>query len=77
MTQIYITIGVIAVVAALVCYIFIRQTMSDKKQEKDRLHRALQKRAKELLQMISVFPDDFLPQEIKVFIYRCVIDAYQ
>lgn len=77
MTQIYITIGVISIVAALVCYIFIRQTMSDKRQEKERLHRALVKRAKELLHMISAFPDDFLPQEIKVFIYRCVIDAYQ
>lgn len=77
MTQIYLTIGIIVIIAALVCYIFIRQTINERKQEKDRLHRALSKRAKELLQMISAFPDNFLPQELVVFIYRCIIDAYE
>ncbi|ODS23022.1 hypothetical protein AB835_11060 [Candidatus Endobugula sertula] len=26
---------------------------------------------------MSVFPENFLPQEIHVFVYRCIIDAYQ
>ena len=77
MTQVYITISIIAVAAALVCYIFIRQTMVHRQQEKDRLIRALSKRAKELMQILSVFPDEFLHKELKVFVYRCVIDAYQ
>ncbi len=77
MTQIYITIAIIAIVGALVCYIFVKQTINEKKQEKDRLQRVLAKRAKDLLQMISVFPENFLPKEIIVFIYRCIIDAFE
>jgi len=77
MTQIYIIIGVIAIISALVCYIFVRQTISERKLERQRLQRALNKRAKELLQAISVFPDDFLPKELIVFLYRSIIDAYE
>lgn len=77
MTQVYITIGVISTVALLMCYIFIRQTMKEKHAEKERLHRALQKRAKTLLQMIAIFPEDFLPKELQIFIYRCIIETYE
>lgn len=77
MTQIYITIAIIGIIALLVCYVFIRQTLGERQKEKDRLHRALAKRAKELLQVMSVFPEDFLPKELVVFIYRCIIDAYE
>lgn len=77
MTQIYITIGIVAIVAALVCYIFIKQTISERKLERERLQRALDKRAKDLLQSLSVFPENFLPKELIVFLYRCVIDAYE
>jgi hypothetical protein len=77
MTQIYITIGIIAIIAALVCYVFIRQTIGERQREKERLNRVLVKRAKELLQLLSVFPDHFLPKELVVFVYRCIIDAYE
>ncbi len=77
MTQIYITVAIISIVAILVCYVFVRQTISERQQERDRLQRVLAKRAKDLLQMISVFPPHFLPKELQVFIYRCIIDAYE
>lgn len=77
MTQIYITIAVIGIVALLVCYVFIKQTISERKQEKERLHRALKKRAKDLIQMLSAFPEHYLPKEIAVFVYRVVVDAYE
>jgi hypothetical protein len=77
MTQIYITIGIIAVIAILVCYVFIHQTIGNRRLEKERLQRALSKRAKELLQMASAFPENFLPKELLVFIYRCIIDAFE
>jgi hypothetical protein len=77
MTQIYITIGIIAIIAALVCYVFIRQTIGERKREKERLNRVLAKRAKELLQLLGAFPDHFLPKELVVFVYRCIIDAYE
>lgn len=77
MTQIYITIGIISLVALLICYIFIRQTVSQRKQEKERLSRVLAKRANELLQMLSVYPDNFLPSEIVVFVYQCIIEMHE
>lgn len=77
MTQIYITIGIIAIIAALVCYVFIKQTLNDRKQDKERLHRILVKRAKDLLQIISAFPQGYLPKEVMVFIYRTIIDAFE
>ena len=77
MTQIYIIAGVIAIIAALVGYIFVRQTIGERKLERERLQRALNKRAKELLQAISVFPENFLPKELIVFLYRSIIDAYE
>jgi hypothetical protein len=77
MTQIYIIIGIIAIIAVLVGYIFVRQTIGERKLERERLQRALNKRAKELLQAISVFPEDFLPKELIVFLYRSIIDAYE
>lgn len=77
MTQIYITIGLITVIALLVCFVFIRQTIGERKRERDRLQRVLVKRAKDLTQMVSAFPENFLPNELVVFIYRCIIDAYE
>ncbi|MGS2717056.1 hypothetical protein ACVBE9_02710 [Eionea flava] len=77
MTQIYITIGIVVIVAALVCYIFVKQTIGERKLERERLQRALDKRAKDLLQALSVFPENFLPKELTVFLYRCIIDAYE
>jgi hypothetical protein len=77
MTQIYIIVGVIAVIAALVCYVFVRQTIGERKLERERLQRALNKRAKELLQAIAVFPENFLSKELIIFLYRSIIDAYE
>ncbi len=77
MTQIYITIAIIGIVALLVCYVFIRQTIGERNQEKQRLHRALKNRANELVQILSAFPDYYLPKEITVFVYRAVVDAYE
>jgi len=77
MTQTYIISGIIAIICALVCYIFIRQTISERKLERERLQRALNKRAKELMQAIGLFPEDFLPKELEVFLYRCIIDVYE
>jgi len=77
MTQIYITVGIIAIVAILVCYVFIRQTISERQREKARLQRVLDKRATDLLQMTSAFPPHFVPKELMIFIFRCIIDAYE
>jgi len=77
MTQIYVTIGIITLIGLLACYVFIRQTTGNRKEEKGRLNRAMLKRAKELQHMLALFPEHFIPKEICVFIYRSIIDIYQ
>lgn len=77
MAQVYIIAGVIVLVSVLICYIFIRQTIVKRQKEKARLHRALEKRSKELVQMLNSFPANFLPRDLSVFLYRCIVDVYE
>ena len=46
-------------------------------KEKQRLQRALIKRAKYLSQMLNAFPPNFLPKDLHVFLLRCIVDAYE
>lgn len=77
MTQIYIITGIIVLVCSLICYVFIRQTITKRNSEKKRLKRALDKRAKDLVQMLNSFPANFLPRDLQVFVYRCIIDSFE
>ncbi|MEO0443431.1 MAG: hypothetical protein AAFZ92_06780 [Pseudomonadota bacterium] len=77
MTQVYIIAGVIILIAASICLVFIKQTITKRKKEKKRLHRALDKRAKDLVQMLNAFPPHFLPKDLTVFLFRCIVDSYE
>lgn len=77
MTQVYVIAGLIIVVSILICIVFIRQTITKRQKEKQRLHRALDKRAKDLVQMLNAFPPNFLPNDLLVFLYRCIVDVYE
>ena len=77
MTAVHIIIGLIILTCALICYIFIKQTIVKKKREKARLFKALENRAKELLQMLNAFPPQFLPKDLSVFLHRCIVDAFE
>ncbi len=77
MTAVYIIIGLILLTCALICYIFIKQTIVKKKREKARLFNALEKRSKELLQMLNAFPPHFLPKDLSLFLHRCIVDVFE
>jgi hypothetical protein len=77
MTSVYIIIGLILLTCALICYIFIKQTIVKHKRQKARLFSALEKRSKEFLQMLNAFPPHFLPKDISVFLYRCIVDVFE
>lgn len=51
--------------------------MKERHKQKERLRRALEKHTKELLKMVSAFPNDFLPKDILIFIYGCIITDYE
>jgi hypothetical protein len=77
MAQVYIIAGIIITISVLICVIYIRQTIIKRAKEKARLHRALDKRAKDLVQMLNAFPPNFLPRDLLVFIHRCIVDVFE
>jgi hypothetical protein len=77
MTQVYIIAGTIILIVVLISFVFIRQTISKRQKEKLRLHRALDKRSKDLVHMLNAFPPNFLPRDLLVFLYRCIVDTYE
>ncbi len=48
-----------------------------RKKEKMRLHRALDKRSADLIQMLNAFPPNFLPQDLQIFLFRCIVDVFE
>lgn len=77
MTSVNIIIGFILLTCAVIGFIFITQSIAKRKRERARLFNALKKRSKELLQMLNAFPPHFLPKEISVFLYRCIVDVFE
>lgn len=77
MSQIYIIAGILCLISILVCYIFIRQTIVKKKKEKARLHTALVKRAKYLIQTIDSFPHNFLTADLSMLMLRITADTFE
>ncbi|MFT6388034.1 MAG: hypothetical protein ACJAUP_001407 [Cellvibrionaceae bacterium] len=77
MTQVYVIIGIIMLACLLVCYIFVKQTVIKRKKEKMRLRRALEKRSQDLVRMLTAFPPNFLPNDLQIFLYRCIIDVFE
>ncbi len=77
MTSVYLVSAFIIIACITVCVMFVRQTIEKRHRERARLVRALEKRGHELAQMLSGFPPHFLPRDIIVLIYRCLIDTYQ
>lgn len=77
MTPVYIIIGLILLTCVFICFIFIKQTIVKRQREKARLFNALQKRSKELLQMLNAFPPHYLPKDLSVFLYRCIVDVFE
>ncbi len=77
MTQVYAVAGIIILVCVMICYLFVRQTIIKRKKEKMRLKRALNKRANDLVQMHNAFPPHFLPKDLQMLLYRCIIDVYE
>jgi cytochrome c biogenesis factor len=77
MTSVHIIIGLILLTCGAIGFIFIKQTIAQRKRDRERLLNALNKRAKELVQMLNVFPAYFLPKVISVFLYRCIVDVFE
>lgn len=58
---------------ALVCYAFIAQTITHKRQQKERLLAGLKSRARNFKFMLNGFPEQFLPKDLTLLIQRSLM----
>lgn len=77
MTSVYIVVIIVILLVILVSYAFITQTVDQKRRQKQRYLAALKQRVRNFNYMLSGFPDNFLPKDIILLIYRCLIDIYE
>jgi len=70
MSSVPVIIAIVVLLAGLVCYAFIAQTVSQKKQQKERLLLALKSRIRNFKFMLSGFPPGFLPKELTLLVQK-------
>ena len=75
MSSIYIVIAIVALLTALVCYIFIAQHLAKKRKQQQRILHALRQRQQLFRFMVSGFPPGFLPTELNTLVYRTLINT--
>lgn len=77
MSSVTIITSIIILLAALVCYAFIAQTISQKKQQRERLLAALKVRVRNFKFMLSGFPPGFLPKELTLLVQRSLMQLLE
>lgn len=77
MSAIYIVATIIVLVGALICYMFIAQTLEKKRKQQQRILQALGQRAKVFRYILSGFPPNFLTKELTLLVQRCLTDVLQ
>ncbi|GAA5316519.1 MAG: hypothetical protein AseanaTS_17230 [Candidatus Pelagadaptatus aseana] len=66
---------IIAVLVLLMSYAFISQTITTRRQQKQRLLTALKIRARDFKFLINGFPPNFLSKDLSILVYRCIIEV--
>lgn len=69
--------SIIVLLAGLVCYAFIAQTIMQKRQQRERLLVALQTRVRNFKFMLSEFPAGFLPKELTLLVQRSLMQLLE
>lgn len=77
MSSVIIIASIIVLLAGLVCYAFITQTISQKRQQKERLLMALKSRVRNFKFMLSGFPPGFLPKDLTLLVQRSVLQSLE
>ena len=73
MSSVAVIVLIIVVLASLVCYAFISQTMAHKREQQERLIGALSLKARNFKFMLSGFPQGFLPPELTLLVQKSLI----
>ncbi len=70
MSSVTIIIAIIVLLASLVCYAFIAQTLVQKRQRRERLLGSLKTKARNFKFMLSAPPAGYLPKDLKLLVQR-------
>lgn len=76
MSSILVIVVIIVLLASLVCYAFISQTLAHKREQRDRLIGALTLKARNFKFMLNGFPQGFLPPELTMLVQKSLMDIY-
>lgn len=76
MSSVVVIIVIIVLLASLVCYAFISQTLAQKREQRDRLIGALSLKARNFKFMLSGFPKGFLPPELSMLVQKSLMEIY-
>lgn len=75
MSSIQVISSIIVLLAGLVCYAFIAQTLRVKKEQRERLLAVLKRRNNTFKFMLSGFPKGFLPKDLTLLVQRSLIET--
>jgi len=75
MSTVAVIVGIVILLAALVSYAFISQTLQQKREQRKRLLAALKAQARSFKFMLDGCPDGFLTKELKVIVLKSLVDA--
>jgi len=74
MSTVTVIAGIVVLLAALVSYAFISQTLQNKREQRKRLLAALKSQARSFRFVLESCPDGFLPKELKIILLKSLTD---
>ncbi|WP_019605429.1 hypothetical protein [Teredinibacter turnerae] len=75
MNSIAVIATIVLLLAGLVCYAFIAQTVRQKREQRMRLTAALKSRLRSLKFLLNGFPEGFLPKELNLTVQRTIMEV--
>lgn len=75
MSSVTVITGIIVLLAALVCYAFVSQTLQNKREQKKRLLAALKSQSRNFKFILNGCPDGFLTKDLRLIVLRSLIDV--
>lgn len=76
MSSVAVIVTIVVILAFLVCYAFISQTLANKREQRERLVNALSLKARNFKFMLSGFPQGFLPPELTMLVQKSLLEIF-
>lgn len=75
MSSVTVITGIIVILAVLVCYAFVAQTIQNKRERRKRLLAALKSQSRNFKFILDGCPDGFLTKDLKLVVLRSLIEV--